>query len=214
LQCREVIDKVAFDEKLGPKVLMQREQKIVEMMAGDKMKDEAAHLFRMMSAMPAARRMSVMPGIRITDDEDGDKKAMVRWRWRDGSVLIVCRRRGNSPSCLGCRNLRSSRCPRLDPSRRRERGLRPGPRRKGSGLWNSSSTTSTTERVFNKNQRKIVVLFASGGRKKRIDLSFPPKRGGLLRLSRAFSATLTGRFGMGTVRMGASTYHLGRYCRG
>jgi hypothetical protein len=31
----------------------------------------------------------------------------------------------------------------------------------------------------------------------------PPKGGGLLRLSRAFSATLTGRFGMGTVRMGA-----------
>jgi hypothetical protein len=30
-----------------------------------------------------------------------------------------------------------------------------------------------------------------------------PKGGGLLRLSRAFSATLTGRFEMGTVRMGA-----------
>jgi hypothetical protein len=30
-----------------------------------------------------------------------------------------------------------------------------------------------------------------------------PKGGGLLRRSRAFSATLTGRFGMGTVRMGA-----------
>ncbi|XP_008192872.3 outer dynein arm-docking complex subunit 4 [Tribolium castaneum] len=74
-KCKQVIEKVAFDEKLGPKVLMQREQKIVEMMAGDKMKDEAAHLFRMMSAMPAARRMSVMPGIRITDDDD-DKKAM------------------------------------------------------------------------------------------------------------------------------------------
>jgi hypothetical protein len=37
------------------------------------------------------------------------------------------------------------------------------------------------------------------------DTSFiPPRRGGgLLRLSRAFSVTLTGRFGMGTVRMGA-----------
>ncbi|RZC35593.1 uncharacterized protein BDFB_008264 [Asbolus verrucosus] len=72
-KCRDVIDKIAFDEKLGPKVLMQREQKIVEMMAVDKMKDEAAHLFRMMSAMPAARRMSVMPGIRITDDLDSEK---------------------------------------------------------------------------------------------------------------------------------------------
>jgi hypothetical protein len=39
---------------------------------------------------------------------------------------------------------------------------------------------------------------------KKKDTSFiPPKRGGLLRLSRAFSATLTGRFGMDTVRMGA-----------
>jgi hypothetical protein len=40
-------------------------------------------------------------------------------------------------------------------------------------------------------------------KKERIHLSFPPKGGGLLRLLRAFSATLTGRFGMGTVRMGA-----------
>jgi hypothetical protein len=32
---------------------------------------------------------------------------------------------------------------------------------------------------------------------------FPPPKGGrLLRLPRAFSATLSGRFGMGTVRMG------------
>jgi hypothetical protein len=30
---------------------------------------------------------------------------------------------------------------------------------------------------------------------------FPPKGGGLLRLSTAFAATLTRRFGMGTVRM-------------
>jgi hypothetical protein len=29
----------------------------------------------------------------------------------------------------------------------------------------------------------------------------PPNGGGLLRLSKAFSTTLTGRFGMGTVRM-------------
>jgi hypothetical protein len=37
----------------------------------------------------------------------------------------------------------------------------------------------------------------------RIHLSFPPKGGRLLKLSRAFSATLTGRFGMGMVRVGA-----------
>jgi hypothetical protein len=32
---------------------------------------------------------------------------------------------------------------------------------------------------------------------KRIHFSFPPREGGLLRLSRAFSVTLKGRFGMG-----------------
>jgi hypothetical protein len=40
-------------------------------------------------------------------------------------------------------------------------------------------------------------------KKERIHFSFPPEGGGLLRLSRAFSATLTGRFGMGTVSTGA-----------
>jgi hypothetical protein len=40
-------------------------------------------------------------------------------------------------------------------------------------------------------------------RRKGKNLSFPPKGGGLLRLPRAFSAALTGRFGMGTVRMAA-----------
>jgi hypothetical protein len=49
-------------------------------------------------------------------------------------------------------------------------------------------------------------LFSSGKRKKkkrkRYIFHSPPKGGGLLRRS-AFSATLTGRFGMGTVRMGA-----------
>jgi hypothetical protein len=35
------------------------------------------------------------------------------------------------------------------------------------------------------------------------NFSFPPMEGVLLRLSRTFSATLTGRLGMGTLRMGA-----------
>jgi hypothetical protein len=39
-------------------------------------------------------------------------------------------------------------------------------------------------------------------KRKRYIFHSPPKGGGLLRRS-AFSATLTGRFGMGTVRMGA-----------
>jgi hypothetical protein len=51
------------------------------------------------------------------------------------------------------------------------------------------------------NDIKIKIEMKS--QQERIHLSFPPEGGGLLRLSRAFSATLTGRFGMGTVRMGA-----------
>jgi hypothetical protein len=38
---------------------------------------------------------------------------------------------------------------------------------------------------------------------KRCNFSFPPRESGLLRLFNPFSATVTGRFGMGTVRMGA-----------
>jgi hypothetical protein len=53
-------------------------------------------------------------------------------------------------------------------------------------------------------QQKLKKMLGTRARRKeRIHLSFPPKGGGLLRLSRAFSAILTGRFGMGTVRMGA-----------
>jgi hypothetical protein len=48
-----------------------------------------------------------------------------------------------------------------------------------------------------------LLLCSFAKKKERIHVSLPPKGGGLLRLSRAFSATLTGRFGMGTVRMGA-----------
>jgi hypothetical protein len=40
-------------------------------------------------------------------------------------------------------------------------------------------------------------------KKKRYIFHSPRRGGGLLRLSRAFSATVTGRFGIGTVRMGA-----------
>jgi hypothetical protein len=45
-------------------------------------------------------------------------------------------------------------------------------------------------------------VYINSIRKERIHFSFPSEGGGLLRVSRAFSATLTGRFGMGTVRMG------------
>lgn len=37
------------------------------------MKEEAAFLFRQMSAMPAARRLSVMPGVRLEDTGEAEK---------------------------------------------------------------------------------------------------------------------------------------------
>jgi hypothetical protein len=52
-------------------------------------------------------------------------------------------------------------------------------------------------------RRPVTTEGAAGEERERIHLSFPPEGGGLLRLSRAFSATLTGIFEMGTVRMGA-----------
>ncbi|CAH1155097.1 unnamed protein product [Phaedon cochleariae] len=66
-KCLTVIDKIEFDDIYGPKVLEQREKRILAMMSNGKMKDEFAHLFRMMAAMPASRRMSVMPGIRVQE---------------------------------------------------------------------------------------------------------------------------------------------------
>jgi hypothetical protein len=56
------------------------------------------------------------------------------------------------------------------------------------------------ERVVSPKQAQLMF---QGKERKRYIFHSPPKGGGLLRLSRAFSATLTGRFGMGTVRMGA-----------
>lgn len=73
LQCIEVIERIDFDDVRGPKVLEKREKQIVGMMDST-MKEEAAFLFRQMSAMPAARRLSVMPGVRLEDSgEEKDK---------------------------------------------------------------------------------------------------------------------------------------------
>jgi hypothetical protein len=68
---------------------------------------------------------------------------------------------------------------------------------------------STKEHNSKSKKLKFVMVFVprcqllpGGKKRKRYIFHSPPKGGGLLRLS-AFSATLTGRFGMGTVRMGA-----------
>lgn len=61
------MDRVEFEDELGLKVLERREKQIIDMMAGSSMKNEAAYLFAKMSAMPAARRMSVMPGVKLNN---------------------------------------------------------------------------------------------------------------------------------------------------
>lgn len=58
-----------FEEVQATKELEKREKKIVGLMPDSAMQSEAAHLFRMLATMPANRRMSVMPGIKIEDSE-------------------------------------------------------------------------------------------------------------------------------------------------
>lgn len=69
----EVIERIDFDDIRGPKVLEKREKQIIGMMEQSTMKEEAAFLFRQMATMPAARRLSVMPGVRLEDTGEGDK---------------------------------------------------------------------------------------------------------------------------------------------
>lgn len=54
-------------EDTGLKELDQREKQIIQMMDASGMKDEVEYLFKKMSAMPASRRMSVMPGVKLED---------------------------------------------------------------------------------------------------------------------------------------------------
>ncbi|CAH1980940.1 unnamed protein product [Acanthoscelides obtectus] len=75
-KCLEVVETIEFDDLFGPKMLEKREQKMLSMMSTAKMKDEFAHLLRMMAAMPASRRLTVMPGVRMEDDEKRRKSRM------------------------------------------------------------------------------------------------------------------------------------------
>ncbi|KAJ8960374.1 hypothetical protein NQ314_006064 [Rhamnusium bicolor] len=93
-----------FDDTQAPKVLEKREKTIVSMMASAKMKDEVTHLFRMMSVMPASRRMLVMPGVRLEDIERASKQsrklsimpvAGKQQQERDDSVSLAARNRAH-----------------------------------------------------------------------------------------------------------------------
>lgn len=62
------MDKIDFDEPFGYRVVAKREKEIISVIPEQKMKIEVAYLFRKMAAMPASRRMSIMPGIRFTPE--------------------------------------------------------------------------------------------------------------------------------------------------
>lgn len=64
----KIVEKCDFDEPFGYKIVEKREKQIIDMIPDDKMKQEIAYLFRKMAALPASRRMSIMPGIRFRDD--------------------------------------------------------------------------------------------------------------------------------------------------
>lgn len=66
-KCSEVIESIDFEASTGPQVLVKRERKILALMNNIKLKDEFSHLFRMMSAMPASRRMTVIPGVNASN---------------------------------------------------------------------------------------------------------------------------------------------------
>ncbi|KAK5643452.1 hypothetical protein RI129_007297 [Pyrocoelia pectoralis] len=65
-KCIETLQELQFDDHFGSKVLHQREEQIIKLMSGE-VKGEVAFLFRKMNAMPADRRMSVMPGVALED---------------------------------------------------------------------------------------------------------------------------------------------------
>ncbi|KAF5302178.1 hypothetical protein FQR65_LT08602 [Abscondita terminalis] len=67
IKCLRVVDVVEFDDHFGAKVVEKREKQIINLLTGEGIKDEVAFLFRKMDVMPADRRMSVMPGIRVED---------------------------------------------------------------------------------------------------------------------------------------------------
>lgn len=61
-----MVEKAELQDFVGNQVVEQREHQIVDLMT-DNLKGETEHLFNLMSALPAARRMSVMPGVKYED---------------------------------------------------------------------------------------------------------------------------------------------------
>lgn len=74
-QCLDVIENVHFDDRFALKELKEREKKIIEMMSGTKMKEEAANLFGIMATLPPSRRMTVLPGVQVPPQEHTSSKS-------------------------------------------------------------------------------------------------------------------------------------------
>lgn len=92
-KCQDVVEHVEFEDMLGTKQLEKRETRIIQMMASSKMKDEVAHLFRQMAAMPSSRRMTVMPGVRV--ESKGEK---VSAKGRTMSIMPASRENEMAPT--------------------------------------------------------------------------------------------------------------------
>ncbi|XP_057652099.1 uncharacterized protein LOC130891396 [Diorhabda carinulata] len=68
-RCIAVINEIELDDLSGKKQLQRRQAKILAMMQSDKIRSEFSHLFRTMSALPASRRMNIIPGASIKKDK-------------------------------------------------------------------------------------------------------------------------------------------------
>ncbi|XP_044749131.1 outer dynein arm-docking complex subunit 4-like [Coccinella septempunctata] len=66
-RCVNSIEESTMDDMLGTKLLEMREKQIIKLLTTQKMKDEAAYLFRRISTLPMNKRMSVMPGFTFAD---------------------------------------------------------------------------------------------------------------------------------------------------
>ncbi|XP_026470749.1 tetratricopeptide repeat protein 25-like [Ctenocephalides felis] len=88
-QCISHVESVDFADMITEGGVEQREKQIVDMMMGTGMKEEAESLFRRMSALPANRRLSVMPGVKAKDEESRDAKTKPRKSIMPPSVTQV-----------------------------------------------------------------------------------------------------------------------------
>ncbi|XP_045479177.1 uncharacterized protein LOC123684094 [Harmonia axyridis] len=68
-RCVLAIEQSTLDDILGTKLLEMREKQIIKLLGTQKMKDEAAYLFKRIATLPLNKRMSVMPGFNFADEK-------------------------------------------------------------------------------------------------------------------------------------------------